>query len=688
MMFRPILPLFVLFVSFFGAVGSVTAQAPQTFYWGFSGPGSIPISGTWDTTTPNWFSGGVQTTWVDSSTATPTTAEFNNGFEGFASAITVVGTRTASGMTFSPGGSQDTGGSQAAFTFAGGTIALADGTAARSTATAFIGGSGTAAAANAQFNAALSGNNITFGVTNLYTSATVPVTYGLGNAANGFTGTLTVDAKTVLVANGTAGDGKFGTGTVRVNGGGTLDVGTSGTFANAFRFAGSGATGQAGALVVRPGQATVTVAGPVTLDANAQFALVGGAATDTLTFGGAIGDSGSARTLALTGTGTYLFTGTNTYTGATTVAAGTTLRLGSGGTTGSVAGDLVTNGTTVFNRSDAVAYAKAVTGTGTVTFQGGGAYTLTGAVGHAGGTTIDGSAVTVGSGGAAGTLAGNVQFVNGGALAFNRTGTVTYAGNAAGAGSLAQVGPGTLVLTGTNTYTGGTTVSAGVLQIGGGGGTGSITGDVTNNAAVVVNRSGSLALAGNITGSGSVTQAGPGTLTLSGNNGYAGGTTVSGGTLVLGSATAIPSGGAVTVSGGTLSTGTLSGTLTFGTLTATASGSAITLGVQAPSLVFAGFDGAGLATGGLTVNGWSGPTYGAGTAGRLFFVDGSGLTQSVLDKINFSGYTPGAFLLTPAQSGTAYFELVAAPEPGAVLAVAAAGLAGLRLVRRRRAAVA
>ncbi|MFX5634310.1 autotransporter-associated beta strand repeat-containing protein, partial [Acinetobacter baumannii] len=46
--------------------------------------------------------------------------------------------------------------------------------------------------------------------------------------------------------------------------------------------------------------------------------------------------------------------------------------------------------------------------------------------------------------------------------------------------SLTKAGPGTLILTANNTYTGGTTISAGTLQLGSGGNTGSIIGDIVN----------------------------------------------------------------------------------------------------------------------------------------------------------------------------------------------------------------
>ena len=55
--------------------------------------------------------------------------------------------------------------------------------------------------------------------------------------------------------------------------------------------------------------------------------------------------------------------------------------------------------------------------------------------------------------------------------------------------SLTKIGAGTLTLTGDSTYLGGTTISAGTLQLGSGGASGSIVGDIVNNGALVVNRS-------------------------------------------------------------------------------------------------------------------------------------------------------------------------------------------------------
>ena len=89
-----------------------------------------------------------------------------------------------------------------------------------------------------------------------------------------------------------------------------------------------------------------------------------------------------------------------------------------------------------------------------------------------------------------------------------------------------------MTLSGTNTYTGGTTISAGTLQIGNGGTAGSVLGNITNNAALIFNRSDAVAFGNVIGGSGTLEKL-AGTLTLSGINTYTGATTVNGGTLEI-----------------------------------------------------------------------------------------------------------------------------------------------------------
>jgi outer membrane autotransporter protein len=98
---------------------------------------------------------------------------------------------------------------------------------------------------------------------------------------------------------------------------------------------------------------------------------------------------------------------------------------------------------------------------------------------------------------------------------------------------------GTLILTGTNTYTGGTTISTGTLQLGNGGGTGSIVGNVIDNGIFAINRSDIFTFGGLISGIGSFEQRGAaGTTIFTGANTYTGGTTILRGILQLGNGSA------------------------------------------------------------------------------------------------------------------------------------------------------
>ena len=86
----------------------------------------------------------------------------------------------------------------------------------------------------------------------------------------------------------------------------------------------------------------------------------------------------------------------------------------------------------------------------------------------------------------------------------------TLAQAIAGTGALTKSGAGTLTLTGANVHSGGTTIAAGTLQIGNGGTTGSLAGDVVDNAALAFNRSDAVTFAGAISGTGALTKLGGG----------------------------------------------------------------------------------------------------------------------------------------------------------------------------------
>ena len=114
---------------------------------------------------------------------------------------------------------------------------------------------------------------------------------------------------------------------------------------------------------------------------------------------------------------------------------------------------------------------------------------------------------------------------------------------------------GTVILTAANTYTGGTTISGGILQLGNGGSTGSIVGNIIDNGQLSLDRSDSgLVLSGIISGTGTLVQMGTGTSILTGTDTYSGGTTVTAGTLQIGDGgtTGMIATGATVDSGATL----------------------------------------------------------------------------------------------------------------------------------------
>ena len=237
------------------------------------------------------------------------------------------------------------------------------------------------------------------------------------------------------------------------------------------------------------------------------------------------GNMSGSGGLAVSGGGTVILTGNNSYTGGTTVT-GATLQIGNGGTSGSLAGNIVNNGAVVFNANVVGSYGGVMSGTGSFTMLGGN-LTVTGANTYSGGTTVSGGVLQ----GTITSLPGNIT--NNSAVVF--TGSGTYAGVMSGTGILGVNATGTLTLAGANTYSGGTLVSGGILQ----GTTTSLQGNITNNAAVSFNQAGAGTYAGIMSGSGGLTVQGGGTVILTGNNSYSGGTTVSGGSTLQGNSTSL-----------------------------------------------------------------------------------------------------------------------------------------------------
>lgn len=111
---------------------------------------------------------------------------------------------------------------------------------------------------------------------------------------------------------------------------------------------------------------------------------------------------------------------------------------------------------------------------------------------------------------------------------------VALLSTAEGSGQLTKTGNGTLTMQSDNVYTGGTHIAQGTLQLGNGGETGSILGDIVDNGVLAINRSNDYTLGGNISGEGELHQTGSGVTTLTGANSYSGATLITHGVLQAG----------------------------------------------------------------------------------------------------------------------------------------------------------
>ncbi|MFB9263711.1 autotransporter-associated beta strand repeat-containing protein [Bradyrhizobium erythrophlei] len=357
---------------------------------------------------------------------------------------------------------------------------------------------------------------------------------GIGGEVALGSGSLTVnqsiDSYFGGVISGTGGLTKSGSGILILTGNSTYGGGTNitgGTLGIVSDSNLGAATGQ----ISMSGASTLATLGNITTTRNigiADTSTLHSLAGTTLTVAGRISGGG---TLVKDGDGTLTLTGANNYSGGTTINAGT-LQIGNGGTSGSIAGDVFNNGVLAFSRADTMSFGGNISGFGAVNQIGGGTTILTGTNTYAGNTFIQAGTLQLGNGGTSGSIAGGV--INNGVLAFNRSDTSVLSGAISGTGSVQQTGAGTTVLTGNNSFTGGTTIAAGTLQLGNGGMSGWITGNVTDNGALAFNRSDAMVFDGTITGAGKLYQLGPGATVLTANNSYLGGTSVTGGVLMLG----------------------------------------------------------------------------------------------------------------------------------------------------------
>lgn len=248
------------------------------------------------------------------------------------------------------------------------------------------------------------------------------------------------------------------------------------------------------------------------------------------------GDLLGTGDFAKTGTGTLVYTGVAGHLGGTTTVAEGTLRIGSG-LKGALVGDVdvATGATLTFGRDDLTLYEGVIDGSGTVSKQGAGELVLTGEQLFSGVFNIESGNLRIGLGGTQGSLSGDVALSAGTKLIFDRIDDAAFNGGTSGVGQVVKNGPGVLTVIEDMTHTGGTSINSGVLQIGDGGTTGSISGNVGTgiSARLAINRSDDVTIDANVSGSGILLQSGGGTTTLTGSNTHTGGTIVEGGTLAV-----------------------------------------------------------------------------------------------------------------------------------------------------------
>ena len=112
--------------------------------------------------------------------------------------------------------------------------------------------------------------------------------------------------------------------------------------------------------------------------------------------------------------------------------------------------------------------------------------------------------------------------------------STTVGGGIVGTSRLTKSGAGTLVLDIVNTYTGPTLIQGGIVQLGAGGTQGSLgTGPITNNSAIVVNRTGPVSFNNTFAGTGSLTNLLAASITISGSNTLSGPIVLNAGSLSL-----------------------------------------------------------------------------------------------------------------------------------------------------------
>jgi autotransporter-associated beta strand protein len=407
-------------------LASAGVTRAQTYSWdpNFSNGTGLGGDGTWDQgSTANWYNGTTDVVWPGAQVAV---------FGGTAGTVTVSGTVTATGLTFSTTG----------YTITGGTALDLTG-----------GGNATVTV----------GSGLTTTINSTLTSSATPT--GLTVAGGG---TLVLGGTNTFI-------GPTAATAVTVSGGSTLQIAADaalGDPANGVTLIGS------------------TLASTATFSSARAIALGTGGGTlsaapgTALTLSGVIGGS---TTLTANGAGTLVLSGANTYTGATVVTAGTVVNIQNATALGTVAaGTTVASGAALQIQGGITVGAEALSVGGT-------GISNDGAVRNISGTNTYGGLLTLTAPTRINSDAGTLTLSNAGTITGAGFGlTVGGAGNTTitsiigtTTGSVTKDGAGTLTLGGANTYSGGLMITGGVVSVGAESnlGTGGITLNTTGATA-------------------------------------------------------------------------------------------------------------------------------------------------------------------------------------------------------------
>ncbi|MEI9898083.1 MAG: autotransporter-associated beta strand repeat-containing protein [Chthoniobacter sp.] len=310
--------LYAFVLGGFFVAARYTSGAATTLIWDAApstpGDGAQDGTGTWNGTNVNWWNGGSDQTWTNSSTDAPVFAQFGAGTVAPKRDITVSGTLQTAGLILAaiPNALSSTNPS---YTFTGGTIAIDE------NGTISFADAASSSSSFVSITSALAGHDVTI----QKSAGTAEQFLALGGA-NTWDGTLTVSGANggmfVRTANSNALNSLAA---VVVQSGATLNLqGAGSTYTSPFTVSGTGSGGTAARGAIRFENA-MTLSGLITLagDTTLNFQSSSAAPSD-VKFTGGMTESGGSFSFTKTGTGTLTLLNTANYTGTTSVAKAVT----------------------------------------------------------------------------------------------------------------------------------------------------------------------------------------------------------------------------------------------------------------------------------------------------------------------------------------------------------------------------